>query len=526
MSFDDHQLGDLVAVGTITASSARVWARSEHSGPHQLRVSGPRGELLARVDVELHRERDDGTGAWWLADHAVPALPPDTPHAVELWHGDQRLSSARFRTAAASREAAPKRWSFGAFSCHQPFDDDGSVSDQARSMLVATRRAYEQADVRFVLMMGDQTYADLPSGRSLFSDDYFTRVAPPGRGSVLECSHDEIRALYQQRHRIFFGLPEFAALQSAFACYPMPDDHELVDNFGTDPAHCAPPWQALRDGALDAFFDYQGARIHPRGPGGTRPRTLDWSLRWGPAAIWGLDIRSQRRTEDGTTTAYLPEQLDAMRSFFEANADAPLMVVMIPIPIVHVEGHIVSVAGRVLGEGSDLHERWSHPQCLAARDRLLTTVLELERAHPKRRILMLGGDVHAGAAFEIDFEHGVQIIQLTSSALSNREGWLVEKACEQAARSVDSIEVPGHSRGAVGLIRGSDPDHDANPFGRLNAGIIDVYDHGDRVGMGLRLISHDGEGNPVTVFRTGELGRRGDPDRAILGIDGLLEERS
>lgn len=512
-----RELQHALGVGRVTASHARVWARSDRPGPHRIVIRRRGTPGAARTeDVSLSLDIDDGTGAWTLPRSGE--LEPDREYEVELWADGAHLRSAAFRTAPKSRDASPKRWSFGVVSCHQPFSPDGEVAAAAESMLRATLRAYQEADARFILMMGDQTYADLPRGHSLFDDAHFAQIAPPGRDSLLDCTAEEVRSIYQRRHRLFWGVPGFERLQARFACYPMPDDHEIVDNFGSHPDHATPKWDAIRAGALDAFFDYQGARVHCRDAGGARPAALDWGFSSGCAAVWGLDVRSNRRSESDHTRVYSDDQYDAFVSFLEAHAELPLLVLMTPIPLVHVEGLLIATASRVLGEGSDLHERWSHPRVREDRNRLLRAVIEHSRRNPHQRIVSVAGDVHAGAAFEIDFDGGVQMLQLTSSALTNREGWVVRAACKQAARSVDDIEIADDLRGSVNLLGGCSDAVARNPFGELNAGLVDVYDHGDRVGVGLRLISHDGEGNPTTVFDSGEVGRTVEPDRRVLGV--------
>ncbi len=62
--------------------------------------------------------------------------------------------------------------------------------------------------------------------------------------------------------------------RSARAGVAILDDHEIVDNFGTPPEHSEPAFQNLRAGALDAFYDYQGARALQRQDGARRPRRL------------------------------------------------------------------------------------------------------------------------------------------------------------------------------------------------------------------------------------------------------------
>lgn len=533
MPFGDKQLEHMIAAGACDHRSVRVWARSAVRGTHRIRLRRQvvgaaklSREDLREIEVALDPAVRDGTGAWSFgAEPSVEPLRPNTRYTLELRHGAVCLATAAFRTAVVPG-ASPqtRRWSFGALSCHQPFGDDGEVTDDAISMLSAVMAAYVDADVRFILLMGDQTYSDMPADKSLFNAEHFAQVAPPGRAQLLDCSADEIRALYQRRHRIFWACEPFVRLQSAFACYPMLDDHEIIDNFGSDPAHVGPQWEALRRGALDAFFDYQGARVLPRTADGLRPRTLDWGFRFGPAAVWGMDTRSLRRTVDDVTTVYGEQQFAALKRFIAAQADAKLLVLMSPIPLVHVEGKVVELAGAVLGKGSDLHERWAHPQCRHDRDQLLSILRAHARRHPRQRIIVVSGDVHAGAAFQIDFEDGAQLIQMTSSAVSNSESWWVAKACEIAAHTVDIVELADGSRGRVSLIRGESDEAASNPYGGLNAGIVDVYDHGDTVAVGFRLVGHDGRGGAITVFDTGQIGWRRDPQRRHTGIDDALRD--
>ncbi len=520
MSFGTRELEQSVAAGAVEPHRVRIWARSAHAGPHTLRFEHDTGALVDEHAIMLDPSIADGTYADWFG-----GLSPSTRYRVQLRREDEVVSHAAFRTPPAGRDDAPRRWSFGAVSCHQPFDDDGSLSDVSVSMLRAARAALVRADVAFVLMMGDQTYADSPASHSLFDDEYFRRIAPRGRTHPLQCTREELRALYQARHRNFWGCEAFDRLVRQFSCYCMPDDHELVDNFGSDPSHAGEDWQALRNGALDAFFDYQGSRVHPRDPAtGDRPAALDWGFRWGPAAVFGLDVRSNRRTEGERTTVFSEAQRASLQGFLHANVDAPLLVVMAPIPLVHVHEGVVAKIARVLGHGSDLHERWAHPQCHDAREQFVSLLLAQAQAAPRQRIVLLGGDVHAGAAFSIDFaDEGAQLLQFTSSALSNQQGWLAEVASGQSVHTAEAITLGDGRTGNVSLLRGRSREHDHNPYGGLNAGIVDVFDHGDWVGVGFRLIGHDGEGNPVTRFDTGEIGLRRDPDRRLSGMDELAD---
>ena len=400
-------------------------------------------------------------------------------------------------------------------SCHQPFKEDGSIHPASASMLEAARLQLEADDAAFALLMGDQLYTDAPSPMSLFDADYMKSL---GVGDILDCSESEVRRIFHRRYARFAGVPGFARLLRSIGTIPMPDDHEFVDNFGTHPDHATPRWRAFKAGALQAYRDYQGART----AFAERPsNSLDYAFTWGPVAVYGLDIRSNRATSNGKTRAYTPQQLDDLRHFMARNAEMPALALMISIPLVHVSSRWVDAAARVLPLGSDLHERWSHASCVEARDVLLDAILEHATQHPRQKIILLGGDVHAGSAYEIDFaEQGVQLFQLTSSPLSNEEGWLNARAGEAAAQALSSLELSDGRCATVTSLRGRHANVDQNPFGGLNMGLVDISTDADGLAtIGLRLVSHDGEGMPVTILDTGPLGRRRDPDRALIGLD-------
>lgn len=498
MGFGSRELGDLLVAGRVDPERVCVWYRVTQPGRYTLSVtrSDAPGSLAYETELDINAPAADHTGTC-----VVAPLEADMRYAARLVHRGERVASATFRTAPCQ---VPSRWTFAAFSCHQPFSSKGKPLPEAESMLAAARQAFVEQDVRFALMMGDQIYADYPDAQSLFNDRYFRDIAPPGRETLLACTRAEVRALYQQRHRQFWGLPGFPDLQSALPCFPMLDDHEVVDNFGTHPDHATPAWDALRGGALDAFFDYQASRVLPRPSDRLRPDAFDYGFTFGQAAFWMMDNRSLRSTEEGGDTRCFSEpQLDAFSAFLHEHRERSLLVLMTPIPLVHVEGRVAEAAGRLLGQGSDLHERWSHPQCERDRDRLLSTLLAHARRNPRQTILLLGGDVHSGAAFQIDFESGPRILQLTSSAISNHESAILSWASEFAAKTVSQIDGDPRVRGHVELLEGTESAH-RNPFGDLNVGLVDVVSRGETVALRLRLLSHDGEGHPVTVYDSGE----------------------
>ena len=125
-----------------------------------------------------------------------------------------------------------------------------------------------------------------------------------------------MRALYQQIHRRCVVDPRDAshlcpATDLAHARRSR-SDRQLRFDRGARHAGMT----QLRAGALDAFYDYQASRVPlPQDRDGNRPTCFDHGFRWGGAAIYQLDLRSERYTHDDTTSVIAPAQLARLTGF-------------------------------------------------------------------------------------------------------------------------------------------------------------------------------------------------------------------
>ena len=69
--------------------------------------------------------------------------------------------------------------------------------------------------------------------------------------------------------------------------------------------------------------------------------------------------------------------------------------------------------------GTDLRDRWSAAPIDHERPRFLDLLLDWQSARPGRQVVVISGDVHAGAAFELRRANGPGLLhQWTSSPLS------------------------------------------------------------------------------------------------------------
>jgi len=522
VEFEHAPLDSAVAPGSTGARDVRFWGRSPEPGAHELTLfEAARDEAGERALATLPFEvpKDGGGDGTWTLDY-----PGDTPGAeplkpttayrftVRQVAAGRELGSGRFETAPEGVDDTPERVTFAVMSCHLPFDAYGMLSDRACRLLEVLPDALEEHGVKRVMMIGDQMYGDYPPSCSLFNAEYFARVAPPGRASVLDCDRAEIRALYQQRHRIFWKHPAFAELMARFPCHLILDDHEIVDNFGTSVEHSEPAYDNLRQGALDAFYDYQAARSlrreHDR-----RPDAFYQSFAYGSVAAFLMDLRSERRADAERIDVCSERQWQALADFLGQNRDRHVLLLALSVPLLHVPDWLATTGMLLSDSDGDIADRWTNPKMAATRDRLLHIIHEHQRQNPHQRLVMLGGDVHVGAVSRFAWsDEARDTYQLIASALSNREGFLVRNLVELVPHIG---AVVGHDGNAdfEGQLLAPGPecqsdDVPCNPYGKLNVGLIEVERQpAGESSVRLKLLgcSDDGPPRAKVMFDSGRL---------------------
>lgn len=502
--FRNEPLADMVAVGLVEAHRVRLWMRSARPG--RLAVSWwaegePAGAHETRFDPPAADERD-GTTALTIPPDG--ALSPSTPYRFRVAHADgHTVGEGRFETAPAHPGATPTRFAFALMSCHQPFDAAGRVRPSAPQMLRAAQRCLAEHDARFVLMVGDQMYADDPPALSLFDPDHFADAGPPGRRSILDCTAAEVRRLYQRRYRHFWGLPEMQALQAAYPCYMILDDHDVANNWGSNPAHQIPPWRTVGEGALAAFADYQAARI--RATGEARPEDFHYAFTYGHTAVFVMDLRTGRRAGPGARLA-AERQFDDLQRFLEATREnKKIVAVVLSVPLVHVPRRLARLGARLPGWGEDFSDRWSSDAHVRDRDRLLATIHAHQVRCPEQRVLLLSGDIHIGCVHRICWPDAAvpPLYQLIASPLTHETPRWVQLAAKQFMRLKHVVAThDGAVQGRVEAVPGVDGCA-RNYYGGLNLGVVEVETPSPGAAPRVRLLLYGHRGDePVCVFHS------------------------
>jgi alkaline phosphatase D len=468
------ELQNAVAVGSVTARSARLWARSERPGPLSLRLWPAETDPADASEWQMRAEWDgarDGTFVVTYPDDfaGAPALAESRRYRFSIVRHEPgsravQVGEGRFETAPPA-DVQGSAFCFAIMSCHQPFDEHGAIAPRAAAMLDRLEAALVRHDVKYTVLLGDQIYADRPERFSLFSPggplEGYPRVARTAAA---------IRSAYHRRYRQFWQTP-FGSSLAQRASYVTCDDHEVIDNWRSVPMHQTEPWRTLGSAALDAAFDYQLSRNLPEA---RRGGPYYHSFRWGRTASFIADIRFERRAERGSGQIMSDEQIEALGRFLRDQDDCGALFIGLSVPLAFVPTWFVRL-GLALYPGSHpgALDRWNWPGWTSERERLLELLLEQRARRPRQQLVLLSGDIHEWMAAALKPSPDVlPIYQLTSSPLTNSSHGVLPALAHAASRTLRSIEFR-RGRLPVELLPGS-TKASQNPHAELNVGIVEV----------------------------------------------------
>jgi alkaline phosphatase D len=364
-------------------------------------------------------------------------------------------------------------------------------------MLRALRARLAEDDVKLVLMVGDQMYSDMPVGQSLFEDDHFREVAPSGRSHICDCTPAEVRHLYQTRYRHFWSIPELQAIQSEHACYMIWDDHDIVDNWGSDATYREPAWRSIGEGARAACYDYQASRVLDEHEA---RHNFCYSVEHGCIAIHVMDLRSERSSNGGGLFSAV--QIQSLRDFLERHADKAAIFIVLSVPVVHLPKWLCRAFKRLLRDNEDFSDRWSTIEHVRDRDRLFAMLHEHQHAYPDQRIVLLSGDIHIGCVHEICWEDGHRLHQFVSSGITHVVGraiGIASKVLIALNRSLRAAD--GKLCASVRLLTG-ERGTARNPVDQLNFGIVELRRLDDSTIDVRFMLYGEKDGAPVCLYRS------------------------
>ena len=505
--FKTEPLRDMVAVGAVGPRRVRLWMRSRTPGRVAVRWRPENGEGEGgRVGFEIpaDNERDNTAGIELPGPEG--GLTPARGYRFQVVHGDEErlLGEGRFETAPERPDQFPEMFSIGLMSCNQPFTPQGAFSDTDGRMLRAVRRCLRSHNAKYVLMVGDQMYSDYPPSLSLFNPDYLKTVAPGGQRDLKSCTPAEVRRLFHRHYRYFWNHPEWRALQAEFPGYPILDDHDIVDNWGSVAEHQGPRWRSVGEGARKAYEDYQHQRVAASGV--YLPDSFHYRFDYANTATFVLDLRSERRAGKNGRL-FSSRQLADLRAFLDNSGEKSVLFIVLSVPAIHLPRTLARMAARLPKSPEDFSDRWSSGAHLRDRDRFLKILQAHQARHPTQLLVLMSGDIHIACVHSIRWSGGGPCFyQMISSGITHAPGLLMQQASKMLIRMNHRIStMDGEAAGQVRLLRGTGI-HRANPYSGLNLGLVEVHRKRETGETKLRffLYGHNGD-HPLCAYRSGLL---------------------
>lgn len=323
-------------------------------------------------------------------------LPPAAVWAEELAQLPPQESEAVVRTFPS---ATIDRLSFLLGSCRYPglFFKAKKADAIFQPMLEQVRD--EEQRIRFVLMVGDQIYADT-----------LNSMIPIGRADTYE--------EFQDRYLEAFGSPNMRLLMRSVPHYMILDDHEIEDNWTQDRIHTADK-RAMFHLAIGAYMSYQWSH-GPR----TYGRHLYYRFYCGGYPFFVLDTRTERYRDDvleslednhllgrASFDPSYPSQLEIVCKWLvdqqQSEGNRPKFIVT---PSVFVPNDITTVNSDDHKNASDSWEAFP-----VTRRRILDTIVK----NKVQNVVFLSGDIHCSCVAEIKFKGSKNAEKLKAFAITS-----------------------------------------------------------------------------------------------------------
>jgi len=468
--FPDGELGRSASIGGVTDRSVRVWLR-DPAGEEHTAIMDIDGKDVASVELRPTPDHD------WIdaADLTLDRTRPNAAFRV-------RVAGVERHGRLAPEVGAPATYSFGFSSCNQPFENgrDGNLTVhpiakiyRAISRLLLDRRAH------FMLMLGDQIYSDGVDA---------IQVRQYSRDHASETSADELRDIYRFLYRGYFNESSFRALVESVPSIMVWDDHDVSDNWGS-----YLDWEvnddALFQGAQTAYREYQYSRQIGAGLDDEPP--YHHHFWFGDTGFFLLDLRGVRDYREGRALGR--QQWRDLVKFLADATDRGVTTLFIAasIPVVHHAPYLVRMTEWLPTLlGADIRDRWASTPIEHERTALLERLFDWQCSAPRRHVILLSGDVHAGAAFRIKRRRGRGTVwQWTSSPLTTRASYIENSANRLGTKFVNVGDERYHAerralvtRNNVGLVQVT-----PEPGGGHR---VALALHAYRTDVGLRIAAH------------------------------------
>lgn len=129
--FGEDQIENMVAVGKVGSSSARIWIRSVNQGDITISIIR-NNDTIEQVSLNISNQSTDKTNTY-----DIQGLSPLTRYEYIVTRDEDNslIGQGHFETFPADIESTPDKFSIAAMSCHQPFNDVGRLEEKNMRLL-------------------------------------------------------------------------------------------------------------------------------------------------------------------------------------------------------------------------------------------------------------------------------------------------------------------------------------------------------------------------------------------------------
>ena len=410
-------------VGHVTSSSARIWARLTAPGSSRLRLfqGTDRGR---EVGSGFSAKAKESMGNALVFD--VAGLEAETRYFYDVENGDgisllpRERSDLSFKTAPA--ESTRTSLKFGLISCNNP--RVGPVATRF-DVWKRMKTVFAEQDVRFLILAGDQLYAD----------DAYHESAKRRRPR-----HGDVVAGYRRQYERQWSKPEIMDVLGRVPSYMIWDDHEIRNGWGSFRRDTSTPKrQAIFRGARQAYAEFQ----HAHGPQTFGKDRFYYGFRFGSLGVFMLDMRGLRDCRRKRNPLLSARQLRDFKAWVKGELEGlSALAVVSSVPVAHAPTFISNLIPR-----SDLRDQWSYQPNKPERDSVVRFLFDVANQQDIP-VTLLSGDVHVATTARLrsrraGHQKRPKVYQFTSSPVTNRPSRIVGRlllAKDRVRQIGDGIE--------------------------------------------------------------------------------------
>lgn len=406
-------------VGSTAHNKAKIWVQTDNPSELECGVYTDAEGSNQVQDSPFSFETTADNGSTGLVTVPLPPPQEDKRYYYRIFErqdgGSLPISQMHSFRSFPTLDNNIESFSFGLVSCNKPksFDHENELS--YRNMWSNLFQEMSSHNAAFILLAGDQVYAD----HKKFNAWKKSLDSP---GSSLK--------FYRDAYYKHWNFHEMQMVLSNFPSFMIWDDHEITNGWGSSDEHADSRFQEIFQIARKVYEEFQhshnpAALTYPNAPPGHK--SYYYAFRYGPVAFLVLDLRGNREIRDDHGQLLGNEQWQALEHWFESDEakDSKILFLVSSVPMVHLKKTLAKFLWFL---STDIADQWSAPHIKMERRKLLRILFDKYIENDKRRVFILGGDVHVGTFATITERISGKIIhQFTSSPISNKPARFLDR---------------------------------------------------------------------------------------------------